>query len=189
MNTRRLMLVTATALALAAPALAQQGMGMMGMHHGGGGHAMGHGMMPMLNGTDTTPEEVHEMEAMFMHFPDIRRSVENLPDGIRTVTESDDPYLRGFIVSHVTGMITRVEEGRDPGVPIQSPTLAILFEKRALIDTVLEPTDTGIVVIQTSADPEVVAALQTHAAEVSDMAARGMEPVHERMMGAAPARP
>lgn len=188
MNTRRLILVTAMTMALAAPALAQQGMG-MGMHHGGGGHAMGHGMMPMLNGTDTTPDEVHEMEAMFMHFPDIRRSVENLPDGIRTVTESDDPYLRGFIVSHVTGMIDRVEEGRDPQVPIQSPTLDVLFAKRAAIVTVLEPTDTGIVVIQTSADPEVVAALQTHAAEVSDMAARGMEPVHERMMGITAPRP
>jgi hypothetical protein len=29
----------------------------------------------------------------------------------------------------------------------------------------------------------LVQALHTHAAEVSDMAARGMEAVHERMMG------
>ena len=33
-----------------------------------------------------------------------------------------------------------------------------------------------------SPDPEVVAALHTHAAEVSDMADRGMQAVHERMM-------
>ena len=31
-------------------------------------------------------------------------------------------------------------------------------------------------------DPEVVAALQIHAAEVSDMSARGMQAVHEMMM-------
>lgn len=46
----------------------------------------------------------------------------------------------------------------------------------------IEVTDEGIVVVQTSTDPEVVAALQLHATEVSDMAARGMQAVHERMM-------
>jgi hypothetical protein len=43
-------------------------------------------------------------------------------------------------------------------------------------------TELGIVVTQTSANPIVVKALQTHAAEVSDMARRGMEAVHERML-------
>jgi len=38
------------------------------------------------------------------------------------------------------------------------------------------------VVVQTSDDPEVVVALQTHAAEVSDMVDRGMQAVHEAMM-------
>ena len=40
---------------------------------------------------------------------------------------------------------------------------------------------TGVVVIQTSTDANVVALLQAHAAEVSDMSARGMQAVHERM--------
>lgn len=42
------------------------------------------------------------------------------------------------------------------------------------IESDISVTDEGIVVVQTSADPEVVAALQTHAAEVSDMVARCM---------------
>ena len=42
-------------------------------------------------------------------------------------------------------------------------------------------TELGIVVSQTSSNPDVVKALQTHAGEVSDMAERGMEAVHERM--------
>jgi len=37
-------------------------------------------------------------------------------------------------------------------------------------------------VTQTSDDAEVVAALHKHAAEVSDMALRGMDAVHDRMM-------
>jgi hypothetical protein len=167
-------------------AAAQQGMhgsGGMRMH----GHGMGHGMhdeasMPMLNGADTEPHEVEEMRQMFLRHPDIRRSVTNLPDGIATVTESADPELAGLIASHVTGMIGRLEDGRDPQVPIQSETLAILFANRALIRTEIEPTETGVRVIQRSDDPATVAALQTHAAEVSDMAARGMQAVHEAMM-------
>ena len=79
-------------------------------------------------------------------------------------------------------MIGRVEDGRDPQVFIQSPTLDILFERREKIATTIETTDEGIVVVQTSDDPEVVAALQTHAAEVSDMVDRGMQAVHEAMM-------
>ena len=36
-------------------------------------------------------------------------------------------------------------------------------------------------VIQTSANADVVKLLQTHTEEVSDMAKRGMEAVHDRM--------
>ena len=41
--------------------------------------------------------------------------------------------------------------------------------------------DEGIVVERTSSDPDVVAALHIHAAEVSDMVDRGMQAVHEAM--------
>ena len=79
-------------------------------------------------------------------------------------------------------MINRVEEGDDPKIFIQSPTLDILFERRDQIKTEIETTEEGIVVVQTSDDSEVVKALHTHAAEVTDMANRGMQAVHESMM-------
>jgi hypothetical protein len=138
--------------------------------------------MPGLAGTDATLDESLEMEVLFRHFTAMSRTVENLPDGIRTVTLSDDPEVLAALVSHVVGMIDRVDPGRDPGVLIQSPTLDILFERRATITTDILPIDGGIEVTQTSTDPEVVAALHTHAAEVSDMVERGMQAVHERMM-------
>ena len=52
-------------------------------------------------------------------------------------------------------------------------------------DTILTTTDTtaaGIVVVQTSSDSAVVAALQRHAAEVTDLVKRGMTAMHEAMM-------
>ena len=153
----------------------------MHRHRGAGG---GHDMMTMpgLRGLDATPEESAELAVMFANFRQITRGVTELPDGIRTATFSEDPEVMAVIASHVTGMVARLEEGRDPKVFIQSPTLDILFERRAAITSVIETTDAGIVVTQTSEDPEVVAALHVHAAEVSDMVDRGMHAVHEAMM-------
>jgi len=161
----------------------QEGAG-EGMHMHGAGGMMAHNeaTMPGLRGLDATEQESAELAFMFRNFPAIHRTVENLPNGIRTVTGSDDEEVMATLVSHVTGMISRVEDGRDPQVFIQSPTLDIFFARGEGIDTQIDITDEGIVVVQTSEDPELVEALHTHAAEVSDMATRGMQAVHERMM-------
>ncbi len=137
--------------------------------------------MPMLNGVDTTESEMSELKALFQNHKDITRSVELLPNGIKTLTETKDEELRAALVGHSAGMITRVEQGKNPQIPIQSLTLKTLFEGRNTIVTEIEITDYGIAIIQTSTDPKVVAALQEHALEVSDLAERSMEAVHEQM--------
>jgi len=108
--------------------------------------------------------------------------VTNLPNGIRTVTRSTDEDVMDQLVSHVFGMIRRVADKDDPEIIIQSPILDIFFERGDEIETEIKLTDEGIVVIQKSKDPELIAALQEHAAEVTDLADRGMAAVHERMM-------
>lgn len=161
-------------------------------HHGGRRHGMrhhgadgtGHDMrnMPGLRGLDATDEESAELAKMFRNFQDISRTVTKLPNGIRTVTFSANEELMDVITSHVVGMINRVEEGRDPKIHIQSPTLDIIFERAGSIKTEIDTTDEGVVVVQTSDDAEVVKALHTHADEVTDMVDRGMDAVHEAMM-------
>ena len=151
-------------------------------HHGADGTGHDEVNMPGLRGVDASPEESAEMAVMFRNFDRITRSVTRLPDGIRTVTGSDDPEVMAAIASHVTGMIARVEEGRDPQVFIQSPTLDIFFERGDRISTQIDVTDQGIVVVQTTEDAELVKALHTHAGEVTAMADRGMQAVHEMMM-------
>ncbi len=183
------MRIAGKVLSMVAAAALVSGLGaaVLAQPAGGSGHGMGqamrggHGMMAMLRGVDTTSAEVSEMRDLFMNHHQISRSVTNLPDGIRTITESDNPDLAAVIVSHVAGMNLRVQEGLDPQVPIQSPTLDVLFANRDLIETILEPTPTGIMVTQTSPDPATVAALQAHAAEVSEMVAHGMAAVHRSM--------
>ncbi|HEY5963545.1 MAG TPA: hypothetical protein VIU42_05965 [Xanthobacteraceae bacterium] len=145
---------------------------------------MGPGRMGMM-GTghgSATPTEMDEIHSMLFNHDRIKRTVTNLPNGIRTVTESDDPEIAATIASHVAGMGKRVQEGRDPDLPIQSPTLKFIFKNRDKITTTYESTPKGIVVVQTSDDAETVAALQKHAAEVTDLANRGMVAAHETMM-------
>ena len=153
--------------------------GQAGHHHGRGGHDEVN--MPGLQGVDTTVAEVDDMKKMFREHKGIRRAVVNLPNGIETITESDDAALRAAVVAHVVGMIGRVQAGRDPKVMIQSPTLDTVFDGRDRMETTIIMTATGVKVTQTSTDPVVVKALQTHAGEVSEMAKRGMAAVHERM--------
>lgn len=150
--------------------------------HGADGTGHDEAIMPGLRGTNATSEESAELAGMFRNFETITREVSELPNGIRTVTRSSDDDVMELLVSHVTGMINRVEEGDDPDIFIQSQTLDILFERGERILSEIEITDEGIVVVQTSEDIEVVEALQVHAAEVSDMADRGMQAVHEKMM-------
>ena len=160
------------------------------MHHGksGGasqgmmqGHMHDEMTMPDLKGKDTTDTEVADLKRIFQQHMEIERRVTNLPNGISTFTASNTPEVREAIVSHVSMMVTRLAEGKNPEVIIQSPTLDALFDVHEEIETEIEVTDTGVNVFQTSSNPEVVKLLQTHAAEVSDMSERGMAAVHDRM--------
>ena len=98
-----------------------------GPHRGGlMGHSSSmHGMMghdevnmPGLKGANATPEESAELAVMFHNFETFTREVTNLPDGIRTVKRSSDPEVMAALISHVTGMIGRVETGDDPKIII-----------------------------------------------------------------------
>lgn len=146
------------------------------------GHTHNTQTMPGLRGENASPEESEEIAILFRNFRSLSRSVENLPNGIRTITRSSDPEVMDVLVSHVAGMLDRVERGDDPKIRIQSPTLGIFFDRPEALENTVELSVAGIVVTQTSDDPEVVAALQTHAAEVTAMAERGMHAVHEMMM-------
>ena len=154
-----------------------------GMHaHGSDGTGHDEMNMPGLRGLNATPAESSELAVMFRNFDTITREVTNLPNGIRTITNSSDEDVMAALVSHVIGMIDRVEHGDDPKIMIQSPTLDVFFSRGEAITTEIDVTDEGIIVIQTSDDPDLVEALQVHAAEVTDMADRGMHAVHEMMM-------
>lgn len=151
-------------------------------HAGSGQHQHDTVNMPMLNGKNTTQDEVAHMRTLFQQHPSITREVTHIENGIVTKTLSNYPKVTEALVNHVAEMITRVEQGDNPEIPIQSPTLTLLFEQGMTIETEIEIVDTGVIVTQTSSNPDVIAALQKHADEVTDLAQRGMVAVHEQMM-------
>ena len=176
----RWVLILIAGLSATAPALAQ----MHGHGHMHGADGTGHDMvnMPGLQGENATADESAELALMFQRFQTLSREVENLPNGIRTVTRSSDPQVMDALVSHTVGMIDRVGQMNDPKIFIQSPTLDIFFARGDRILSEVDVTDEGVIVVQTSDDPEVVAALHIHAAEVTAMVEQGMHAVHQMMM-------
>jgi hypothetical protein len=152
-----------------------------GMHGMGSGMMMGPDMMGMAH-DEATMGQLQVIHTMLGNHDRITRTVTNLPNGIRTVTESNDPELAGLIKKHVADMGKRVGAGDDPGLPIESEALHSIFRDKDKIHTTYETTAKGIVVVQTADDPKTVAALQSHAGEVTDLVQGGMAALQTAMM-------
>jgi hypothetical protein len=166
-------------------------------HPGGMGPGMmGSGMMgpgmsgPMSVGMQhadaSFADDMRLVHAMLFDHDKIKRTVTNLSDGIRTVTESDDPGVARAIQAHVASMEKRLSDGKI--FNLFSPTLPVLFENKDKIKTVVQMTDGGSIVTQSSGDAKVVAALQAHAIEVSELARDGMAAMMRNMRASMMAR-
>ena len=168
----------AIAVAFAHPGGMGPGMMMQGMQHDGP-------MAGMHSGDAAFQADMRLVHEMLAGHDKIKRSVENLPDGIRTVTESEDPQVAQALKAHVASMEQRLKDGRI--FNLFSSTLPVLFENKDKIKTSVQITEKGAAVTQTSADAKVVAALQAHAGEVSELARDGMAAMmrgmRARMMG------
>jgi hypothetical protein len=152
------------------------------MHRMGAGHDhAGHGMMggSMNSATAGDVDLIHEL---LDNHDLIKRTVEKLSDGIRTVTESDDPRIAKYIKDHVQRMGERVRAGQEMNLPMESPALLAIYRNRDRITTKVQTTDRGAIVVQTSSDPAVVAVLQEHAGEVSELVRGGMRALHTAIM-------
>lgn len=174
---------TSLAVAHAASSSADSGAGFTPpfMHNMGPGMMMHMGAMGM--GHDSaTMVQLGAIQELFMNHDRIKRTATNLPDGIRTTTESDDARIAQLIKDHVADMGTRIEAGNDPGLPIESDALHSIFKNYDKVQTKVETTDKGIIVVQTSTDKQTVAALQQHASEVSDFVTQGMVAMRTAMM-------
>ncbi len=119
--------------------------------------------------------------ALFRNHQSIRRTVEDLPNGIRATTESDDPQVAALIRAHVAAMYQRIALNRP--FTMMSPTLPALFRNKQRYDRRLTMTPKGVAVTETSADRHLVAVIQAHGREVTGFVNDGMAAMMRDMMG------
>lgn len=173
------------------------GMGMDGMHrengHMEGMHEMmgdsGHMMKMMMQDSGRMmmmseeemqgmgPEMMQDMRvihSLLTNHEKINRRVKNIPGGIESWTESEDPEIAAAIQTHVMQMKERMEEGEP--IRMMDPVFRELFDHRKQINLNVEKTPKGVHVIETSDDPKVVALIRQHAHQaVSEFAKHGMQ--------------
>jgi hypothetical protein len=164
---------------------AGMGMGMHDAMHGGAG--MGMGMHDAMRGPAS--DESHDsafaadmelVHALLADHEAIQRTVTDLPNGVRAVTESQNPRVAAYIKEHVGSMSTRLDAGEVFNVA--STTIPLIFANADKIRTEIEETATGVVFTQTTDVPELVPVLQAHADEVSELVREGMAAMMRSMM-------
>lgn len=101
---------------------------------------------------------IHEL---LDHGDRITRTVTMRPDGVETLTESDDPVIAKAIQDHVASMYGRVTERRP--IHQRDPLFRAIFEHASQMAMSHQLTPRGVRVTETSDDPYVVKLIQAHA--------------------------
>ncbi len=101
----------------------------------------------------------------------VRRVLTLTPTGVEAVTESDDPTVAARIKDHTLAMQTRMKSG--DRVRAWDPVFADLFDNHDKVALHVTLTEKGVAIKESSADPEVVALLHSHASGVSGFVRQG----------------
>lgn len=118
-------------------------------------------------------EEMSTIHSLLSNHEKIHRSVEDIPDGVRTITTSDDPEVATRIREHVREMKERIEQGR----PIRQmdPLFREIFASHEHIHIEIADVPGGVRVTETADSPRVALLVRQHARRaVSEFVAEGM---------------
>jgi hypothetical protein len=127
------------------------------------------------------PADMSRYTEMFNRHSEITRTVEEIPGGIRTTTQSNSPDLVGQLQAHVSSMYSHVDQGAE--VMCMSGSLPTLFRNASGYRRQLTLTPTGVIAEETSDDPNLTQVIRAHAQEVTGFVVNGMPPMMQGMMG------
>ncbi len=122
------------------------------------------------------PADRQVFQWLLRHHEQIRREVKDIPGGVETRTESDDPEVAAKIQEHVQAMARRVEAGR--GIRYRDPLFAALFQQGSHITIEHEATKNGVLVREIGDTPQATQLIRAHAKVVSAFVARGFAEMH-----------
>lgn len=143
---------------------------------------MGRGRMMGMHGDSSHMADMTAIHAMLTNHTSIKRTVTDLSNGVRTLTESSDKEIAAFIKQHMASMTPRVRNDDQFCPPMTSEALATIFRLQNDIRIEVTETATGVDVIQTSDNAQAVAALQQHAKEVTALVEGGHAAMRDAMM-------
>jgi len=122
-------------------------------------------------GQGSDAQTIHQL---FADHKQIRRTVEEIPGGIRAVTESDNPQVAALIQKHVSKMYDRVNKKQPIPMIGMSSTLPTMTQAANQYRRQIRITPKGIEVTETSGKPEMVALIREHTQEVTQFVKQGM---------------
>jgi hypothetical protein len=127
------------------------------------------------------PTDMSRYMEMFNRHNEITRTVEDIPGGIRTTTQSNAPDLVAQLQAHVSSMYSHLDQGAE--VMCMSGSLPTLFRHANGYHRQLTFTPTGVIAEETADDPALTQAIRGHAQEVTGFVRDGMPPMMRDMMG------
>jgi hypothetical protein len=139
------------------------------------------GMMGSESMGSATQADMSSYMKLFDRHTDLRRTVEAIDGGVRTMTESDAPELIALLQTHVSSMYSHLNQRAE--VTCMSSSLPILFRNSTSYRRELTLTAKGVVVTETSTDARITSAIREHAQEVSGFVRDGMPAMMRGMMG------
>ena len=147
-----------------------------GRHRHGQGHGMGrgHGHHHQSHSPDMAERHKRDQEVfheLLRRHDAIGRRVDEVPGGIRAETWSDDPALAALLRGHVAEMHRRLTEGFS--LRHWDPPFPEIFAQRDKVRMVVTETARGVMIEETSDDPNVALLIRTHGAVVSGFVSGG----------------
>jgi hypothetical protein len=116
---------------------------------------------------------------MFNRHSEITRTVEEIPGGIRTTTQSTSPDLVAQLQAHVSSMYSHLDQGAE--VMRMSASLPALFSHANGYRRQTTFTPTGLIAEETADDPALAQAIRAHSQEVTGFVRDGMPPMMRGM--------
>jgi protein tyrosine phosphatase (PTP) superfamily phosphohydrolase (DUF442 family) len=120
-------------------------------------------------GVNSVPRDRGVWQQLLSDHGKIRRTLRHSEkDGVgivESLTESDDPEVAELIIDHAKSMQARMKVGAT--VRVWDPVFKDLFEKHKSVTLEVTPTGKGVRIVETSADPEAIALMRSHAMGVS----------------------
>lgn len=103
----------------------------------------------------------------------LERKVKDIPNGVQTLTTTDDPELLEPLREHVREMSAMLEGGGH--LRKWDPLFAEIFENGESIRIDIEEIENGVLVTEVSDDEEVVKLIRAHARKVDQFVTQGHE--------------